>query len=148
MEQNPTYLDVVTRLRNQAFELGMSYRVIAERSGVSIATVKRFLSGDNSNTDFMNVVNIAQAMGMNLNIIEEISPQKMREDQIHNRTMQAVVASAATNALEGQGPDLAGKQLMFGSLMKEYSSKSPNALWRTPGSSLKNALLRGLKDDV
>lgn len=95
------FRDLNTRRR----ELGMSYAVVAKRSGVSLPTVVRVLSGRYPQASFANVAAVAQTLGMPLTFDTRMSPNDVREQQAQRKARSLVGMVQGTSALEGQGVD-------------------------------------------
>ena len=85
--------------------LGMTYQVLAARSGVSIATVQRILSCENDQASFSNVVAVANALGMITNFIESVSDNDFREQQAQKKSKGLISLLQGSSGLEGQAVD-------------------------------------------
>ena len=85
--------------------LGMTYQVLAARSGVSIATVQRILSCENDQANFSNVVAVANALGMITNFIESVSDNDFREQQAQKKSKGLISLLQGSSGLEGQAVD-------------------------------------------
>ena len=86
-------------------ELGMSRTALAKRSHVSLPTVNRILSGQNSGASFANVLAIAGALDMDLTVIANSGSDEFRERQAMHKARRLVCLVQGTSALEGQGLD-------------------------------------------
>ena len=83
-------------------ELGMSIEVLAKRSGVSVATVKRVLH-NHGGSRFDAVQAIAHALGEKVAFEEAVDADTMLEQQARKKAEQLVGITQGTCALEGQG---------------------------------------------
>ncbi len=88
-------------------QLGMSYAVLAKRSGVSMATVVRTLSGKHPEVGFGSVVRIATALGVRIQLTPRMSAQELRRQQAEEKARRLVGLVQGTAGLEGQavGPE-------------------------------------------
>src|SRR6476659_2286572 len=82
--------------------LGMNYAVIAKRSGVSMPTVVRILSGKHPQAIFANVYAIANALGLSLDLREEIRGDELLERQARQKARRVTAMLQGTSGLEGQ----------------------------------------------
>jgi transcriptional regulator with XRE-family HTH domain len=89
------------RLKRRREALGMSYAVVAARSGVSEPTVKRILSGGVGAASFANVAAIAEALGASLGV-EEIDPDELCRRQARFKAERIARLVQGTSALESQ----------------------------------------------
>src|SRR5262245_46621021 len=97
-----TFLGIsADRLRHLRLRLGMSYSVLASRSGISEPTVKRVLGGRIAEASFANVVAIAEALGVSLGI-EEADPDEICRQQARRKAERVARLVQGTSALESQ----------------------------------------------
>jgi transcriptional regulator with XRE-family HTH domain len=82
--------------------LGLSCGQLAKRSGVSLPTVQRILSGRNMHASLANVVAIAEALGLGVEFESRADPQAMRREQADRKAKQLVGLVQGTSGLEGQ----------------------------------------------
>lgn len=82
----------------------MSQAALAKRSGVSLPTVQRVLSGNHSTASFASVMAISDALGIE---IEMKSDREYTKEVATEKARRLVGAVQATSGLEGQaiGPD-------------------------------------------
>lgn len=92
---------VQSPLQSQRRALGMTFADLSRRSGVPQPTVKRILGGGDQQAEFRNVVAIAEALGMTLQIRCE-QPEAMREREARRKAEIVTRMAQATSALEGQ----------------------------------------------
>jgi len=110
--------------------LGMSYDVLARKSGVSKPTVFRILSGRSSYTaSFANVLSLARALGLELEFEEEASIENLQERQARTKAENLVRMVQGTSGLEGQA--VSPKE--YGRLVRQATRKlltgSKRKLW-------------------
>jgi transcriptional regulator with XRE-family HTH domain len=84
-------------------KLGMSRAILARRSGVSLPTVTRILSGKDTSAHYRNVLAIAVALGVDFRI--DVDVEKVRERQARKKARRLVGDVQGTSALEGQAVD-------------------------------------------
>jgi len=119
---------ITDRLDARRRELRMGYAVLAKRSGVSVPTIVRTLSGSNPNASFESVLAIADALGMLIQF-QKTSAGKMLEEQAERKANQLLSIVQGTSALEAQGLDVAAARDMKRQLVHELRAGSPRRLW-------------------
>jgi transcriptional regulator with XRE-family HTH domain len=96
------------QLNDRRKELGMSFAVLAQRSGVPLPTVQKILYGNERRPDFFKVSAIARALGITLTIaptsttMTTIPAQDFRRQQAERKAQELVSMTHATSALEAQ----------------------------------------------
>jgi DNA-binding XRE family transcriptional regulator len=115
-------LDIRRRL------LGMSRATLARRSQVSTPTIHRILTGKELAPSIATVEAIAVALGMEVQIVETIDADELREKQAKLRAAGLVGMVQGTMGLESQGVD----QKTMASLTK----RRVNQLLAGPGRKL------------
>jgi transcriptional regulator with XRE-family HTH domain len=119
------FIDLERRRR----ELGMTYVTVATRSGVSLPTVQRILSGDRHNSSFANVMAIAHALDMTIKFQSQIPTDELREKQAAKRARQLVGLVQGTSGLEGQAIDKNTFEKMVRQTVHELLAGSQRKLW-------------------
>lgn len=92
---------LVGRLRGLREALGMSYAVVAVRSGVSEPTVKRIFAGQIGEASFANVAAVAEALGAPLGM-EETDPDELCRRQARLKAERIAKLVQGTSGLESQ----------------------------------------------
>jgi transcriptional regulator with XRE-family HTH domain len=110
-------------------KLGMTKRILAQRSGVSLPTVQRLLSGQEQNPSFANVRAIAMALGMELKFGEAQDAYEFKKSQAANKAQRIVRMVQATMALEAQGVDSKTIRQMIDRTTCELLSREGRRLW-------------------
>lgn len=90
-------------LRTRQKSMHIPYEVIANKSGLGIATVKRFFSGGNSSIS--TVEKIAAVLMCDIQITTEQSGESLFESQIEYKALRVVNRVMKTSALELQKPN-------------------------------------------
>ena len=117
------------KLENRRRELGLSQSALADRSGVSLPTVQRILTGHSPTSSFENTVAIAHSLGMQLDAVPILETDEILQQQARKKAEQLVGFVQGTSALEGQG--VSGKQIsqMVQRTAQELLSGSRRRLW-------------------
>ena len=89
-------------LRTRQKNMHIPYEVIANKSGLGIATVKRFFSGGNSSIS--TVEKIASVLMCDIHITAKQSGESLLESQIEQKALIIVNRVMKTSALELQKP--------------------------------------------
>ncbi|HUY89066.1 MAG TPA: helix-turn-helix transcriptional regulator [Pirellulales bacterium] len=97
-----TATQCLSRLNARRRELGMSIAALAQRSGVSKATLQRMLSGTQKSADLEHVVAIAAALGMTIDLTPQASSSEFRRAAAAEKASKLVGMVQGTSALEGQ----------------------------------------------
>lgn len=116
------------RLKSRRESLGMSYAVVAARSGVSEPTVKRILGGLVAEASFGNVVAIASALGASFGI-EETDPEELCRQQARRKAEQVARLVQGTSALESQAVDEAAYNRLVERSFHQLMAGSKRRLW-------------------
>lgn len=116
-------------LNQRRIELGMSHVTVARRSGVSLPTVHRILSGVHPNASLANVQAIAQALGLRLRFDAVEPSEDLREKQARKKARELVGIVQGTSALEGQAVDQKAIGQMIRRTVHELLAGSERKLW-------------------
>jgi transcriptional regulator with XRE-family HTH domain len=119
----------INGLNERRKRLGMSYKVLAARSGISIATVQRILSCGNDQANFYNVVAVAKALGMTASFTERVSDIELREQQAQKKSKCLISLLQGTSGLEGQAADDQTVRDMVQQTIHELLAGSSRKLW-------------------
>lgn len=115
-------------LEKRRQELGLSCELLAQRSGVSRATVQRILSGKSSSVSHASVLSVVRALGLELRLDSQASPQELKEEQARKRAKRLVALVQGTSGLEGQAVDRAAYREMVDRTVAELLSGSQRRL--------------------
>ncbi len=121
--------DIARTFRVRRESLRMSVSELADRSGVSHATVQRVLSGTETTSRFDNVAAIARALGMDLFASEKCSHHEFREQQAREKARKLVGMVQATSGLESQAVGQPSLQSMVQQTTHELLAGSSRKLW-------------------
>jgi transcriptional regulator with XRE-family HTH domain len=117
------------RLNSRRKELGMSYRALADRSGVSMPTVKRVFSEGIEHASFATIASIANALDVNLELQENSTAQQLREAEAKRCAVRIVSMVQATSGLEAQAVDASFKNEMIAQTVHEILARPKSRLW-------------------
>ncbi len=120
---------IFEKLESRRRELGLSQSALAERSGVSLPTVQRILTGHSATTSFENAVAIAQAMGMQWDVVLFCPAQEILEQQARKKAERLVGKVQGTSALEAQAVSPRHLGLMIQKTVQELLAGSRGRLW-------------------
>lgn len=118
----------VDRLRTRRELLGMSYAVVAARSGLSEPTVKRILGGQLAEASFGNVVALAEALGASFGI-KETDPEELCRQQARRKAERVARLVQGTSALESQAVDAAVYDRLIERSYHQLMAGSKRKLW-------------------
>lgn len=124
MTADPITIDLNARRKR----LGMSCRVVAELTGVSLATVQRVMQGRYDHATVGNLRKIADAMGVRLDLTAQQDAQTLREQQAERKARELVAMVQATSALEAQAVGSADMRRMVDRTKHELL-RSNRRLW-------------------
>ena len=116
-------------LETRRRELGLSQAVLAGRSGVSLPTVHRILSGHGSAASVENILAMARVLGMNLEAVPTIASEEILTQQARSKAEKLVGMVQATSALEGQGVSNNQLRQMIKKTIQELLTGSRRRLW-------------------
>ena len=117
------------KLEYRRRELGLSQSALAERSGVSLPTVQRILSGHSPAASFDNTLAIAQALGMQIDVVPMLNAREVLERQARKKAERLVRMVQGTSALEGQGVSARHIGQMIKKTVQELLAGSRRRLW-------------------
>ena len=97
----PLTFTLSTRLNNRRKKLGLSCAALAGRTGLSLRTVQRIMSGEEGDPGFSTVASLCEAMGMRLEF-GEIDVAGLRRKQAEQKADRIVAMVQGTSGLESQ----------------------------------------------
>lgn len=117
------------KLESRRRELGISQSALAERSGVSLPTVQRILTGHSPAASFENTVAITQTLGMQLDVVPIVPAQEVLEQQARKKAERLVGMVQGTSALEAQAVSSRHIGQMIKKTIQELLAGSRRRLW-------------------
>lgn len=121
--QELTYELLKTRQRN----MQIPYEVIAKRTELGIATVKRFFSGANSSMS--TVEKIASVLACDIQISPRHTAKQLLDAQIEKKAMLVVHKVMKTSALEAQKPNTKAYEAMLKKAKISIAKMSKTQIW-------------------
>jgi transcriptional regulator with XRE-family HTH domain len=125
----PNHQQLFEKLEKRRRALGLSQSALAERSGVSLPTVQRVLSGHSSAASFENTAAIAQALGMELDVFPVTPAQEILKQQARKKAERLVGLVQGTSALEAQAVSARHLGTMLKKTIRELLAGSRRRLW-------------------
>lgn len=116
------------RLSHRRTELGMSFAVISQRSGVSQPTAKRILGGHIGQVSFANVVAVAEALGVRFGA-PDLDVRDLLHQQARMKAEYVARLVQGNSALEGQAVDSAAYQHLIDLTYHELLAGPRRRLW-------------------
>ena len=110
-------------------ELDMSIEVLSRRSGVSVSTVMRVLSGHNPHVSLENVAAIADTLGMAVSLAPRRSALQMREEQANRKARRLAGIVQGTLGLEAQAISLTELEDMARQTAHQLLAGPSRRLW-------------------
>ena len=121
--------DILIDLDKRRRVLGLSYELLARRSGVSRPTVQRILTGRQPAASFANVAVIAEALGLGLRFESRVEPGRLKQEQAERKARSLVALVQGTSGLEGQAVDRGAVESMVEQTAHELLAGPKRKLW-------------------
>jgi len=128
MPTNTTQPDFLATLRDRKRDLGMTFEALADRSGVSVSTLKRMLAPTAADASMGDTLAVAQTLGVTLSA-RMPSAEEFREEQALAKARKLVRMVQGTSALEGQGVDQQHIQRMIERTVRDLLNGPRRKLW-------------------
>lgn len=119
----------LSNLNTRRKALGMSFKVLAARSGVSEPTIKRMLGKNGEQTSFANVRAVAAALGVEVTLDAESDATTFAEMAAEEKARWIVRMVQGTSALESQAVSEQEYEAMVRRTVHELMAGSPRKLW-------------------
>jgi transcriptional regulator with XRE-family HTH domain len=121
--------DILETLRKRRKELGLSFAMLAERSGVPIATLKRMLNNGVENASLQNVCAVAEAMGISIQGQPTTASADFLEKAAEEKARKLVGMVQATSALEAQAVAQGAVAEMIKQTVHELMAGPARRIW-------------------
>ena len=118
---------ILNTLKTRQQEMQLPYEIIATKSELGIATVKRFFTGGNSS--IATVEKIAKVLKCDMMIFATKSASELLEEQIEQKAKKVVGRVMKTSALEAQKPDNRAYELMLEKAKNSIRKMSKSQIW-------------------
>jgi len=121
--------ELIRFLDQRRKQLGMSRQALADRSGISLPTASRILSGEQQNANLSTVLAMAGVLGVRLNLEVDCDVDDLLERQARQKAERLVGMVHGSAALEGQGLDEDTRERMVRRTVHELRAGSKRRLW-------------------
>lgn len=119
---------LASRLNERREALGLSCAALAQRTGLSLRTVQRALSGNGSDPSFSTIASLAEGLGVGVRF-EEMDADVMRRRQASEKAERLVALVQGTAALESQGLSAAALRDLRNRMIHDLLAGSNHKLW-------------------
>ena len=120
---------IIHDLNKRRRRLGMSRADVARLSGVSVPTVQRILGKQDHDATLSNLLAIAEALGLGLDIRPDAKVAALREQQARRKAERLVGMVQGSSALEGQAVDQDTYERMVKQTVHELLAGPNRKLW-------------------
>ena len=117
-----------TRLNQRRKELGVTFALLAQWTGLSLRTVQRVLSGEETDPGFRTVASIAEALGVSLRFDAD-DAEAFRRKRAEQKAERVLALVQGTSALEAQALSEEAKRHIKERTVHELLAGSPRKLW-------------------
>jgi transcriptional regulator with XRE-family HTH domain len=120
---------ICAQMERRRKRLGMSRPILAQRSGVSLPTVNRILSGGEEHTTYANLQAVADSLGMYFELRDRAGEQEFTEQQAKAKATLIARMVQGSSALESQAVDTDTVRQMISQTTHELMAGSKRKLW-------------------
>jgi transcriptional regulator with XRE-family HTH domain len=124
-----THGRLLDRLNQRRRSLGISCAVLARRTGVSLRTIQRILSGEELNPGFSTVASLAHELGIGLRFDDEVDVHKIRRRQAEQKARRLLALVQGNAALEAQAVSSRTMNDLRKQTINELLAGPPRKLW-------------------
>jgi len=117
------------RLNDRREKLGISCSVLAKRAGMSLRSVQRILSGEETNPGFQTVTSLARELGVGIRLDDEMDVRAVRQRQAEQKAERILAIVQGTSALEAQAVSPQTMRDLHEKTVHELLAGSPRRLW-------------------
>jgi transcriptional regulator with XRE-family HTH domain len=128
MEKNSFHREIISQFNLQKRRLGMSYNVLADKTDISVPTLKRIFSGRHSSAQMNHFLSIATILGVDLSA-RMTDPEHLRRVQAEKKARQIMELVRGNSALEDQHVSKEAYNTMMQKTVIELLAGPNNALW-------------------
>ena len=109
--------------------LGISCAVLAKRIGVSLRSVQRILSGEETNPGISTVASLARELGVGVRFVDEVDVRTMRRRQAERKTKRILAIVQGSSALEARSLSRKTMRDLREKTINELLAGSDRKLW-------------------
>lgn len=117
------------RLNGRREKLGISCSVLARRTGISLRSVQRVLSGEETNPGFSTVAKLARVLGVGVRFDDEVDVRTIRRRQAERKAERILAIVQGSSALEAQALSRKTMRDLREQTIHELLAGSPRKLW-------------------
>jgi len=117
------------RLNERRERLGISCSALARRTGISLRSVQRILSGEETNPGFATVASLAHVLGVGVRFDEEVDVRTIRQRQAERKAERILAIVRGSSALEAQALSRQTIRELREKTINELLAGSPRKLW-------------------
>jgi len=117
------------RLNERREKLGIGCPVLARRTGISLRTVQRILSGEEKNPGLSTVSALARELGVGIRFDDELDVRAIRRRQAERKAERILAIVQGSSALEAQGLSRQTMRDLREKTINELLAGSPRRLW-------------------
>ena len=121
------YSQIIENLREQQQKMGIPYEIIAERTNLGIATVKRAFLGKNVSVSTLE--SIAVTLECNINLIAKKSAETLLEAQIEKKALLIVNRVMHSSTLEEQKTNCKAYEAMLSKAKNQIAQMPKSFIW-------------------
>ncbi len=121
------YSQIIKNLREQQQKMGIPYEIIAERTNLGIATVKRAFLG--KNVSMSTLESISVTLECNINLIANKSAETLLEAQIEKKALLIVNRVMHSSTLEEQRPNSKAYEAMLSKAKSQIAQMPKSFIW-------------------
>jgi transcriptional regulator with XRE-family HTH domain len=117
------------RLNDRRERLGISCSVLAKRTGISLRSVQRILSGEETNPGFSTVASLAGELGVGIRFNDDVDVRTIRRRQAERKAERLVAIVQGSSALEAQSLSRETMRDLREKTISELLAGSDRKLW-------------------
>ncbi len=117
------------RLNARRAKIGISCSVLARRTGISLRSVQRILSGDEVNPGFATLSALARELGIGVRFDDQLPIASIRRRQAERKADRVLAIVQGSSALEGQAVSRQTMKKLREKTINELLAGSPRKLW-------------------
>jgi transcriptional regulator with XRE-family HTH domain len=117
------------RLNERREKLGISCSILAKRTGVSLRSIQRILSGEEPNPGFATVASLAHELGVGVRFDEELNVRTIRRRQAERKAERILAIVQGSSALEAQAMTRETIRNLREKTINELLAGSDRKLW-------------------
>jgi transcriptional regulator with XRE-family HTH domain len=122
-------INIFHTLNRRRKSLRLTFAALAKKSGVSMATLVRTLTGNNPQVSFAHFFAIATALGMDIQIEPIQDEEEILENQARHQAKKIVGMAQASSGLEAQAVNQETLDKLERRLVRELLTGPASRLW-------------------